>query len=78
MPEPTKPATQDSLSMGDIYYLLFRHKAPIIFCLLMGVLAAVGLFYVTPTVFRSEARLLVRYVTEMTVLDPAANQSGSG
>ena len=72
MPEPTKPATQDSLSMGDIYYLLFKHKAPIIFCLLMGVLAALGLFYITPTVFRSEARLLVRYVTEATVLDPAA------
>ena len=72
MPEPMKPATQDSLSMGDIYYLLFRHKAPIIFCLLMGVLVALGLFYITPTVFRSEARLLVRYVTEMTVLDPAA------
>jgi uncharacterized protein involved in exopolysaccharide biosynthesis/Mrp family chromosome partitioning ATPase len=72
MPEATKATSEDSLSMGDIYYLLFRHKLVILVCLMLGMLAAAILFYMTPNVFRSEARLLVRYVTEATVLDPAA------
>lgn len=72
MPEAMKSTTEESLSMGDIYYLLFRHKLTILVCFMLGVVAAAILFYITPTVFRSEARLLVRYVTEATVLDPAA------
>lgn len=72
MPETPKSTAEDSMSIGDIYYLLFRHKVTILLCLVLGILAAAILFYITPAVFRSEARLLVRYVTETAVLDPAA------
>lgn len=70
MPEVTKSKGQDSLSMGDIYYLLFRHKHTILICSVLGLLSAGILFYVATDVYRSETRLLVRYVTEGRVLDP--------
>jgi uncharacterized protein involved in exopolysaccharide biosynthesis/Mrp family chromosome partitioning ATPase len=63
---------QDSLSVGDIYTLLFRHKGTILTGSALGLLAAVILFLLSSDVYRSEARLLVRYVTEATVLDPEA------
>lgn len=73
MPEAPKSTAEDNLSIGDIYYLLFRHKTTILMCILLGMLGAAILFYISPAVFRSEARLLVRYVTETAVLDPAAS-----
>ena len=73
MPEAPKSTAEDSLSIGDIYYLLFRHKTTILLCFLLGILGAAILFYISPAVFRSEARLLVRYVTETAVLDPVAS-----
>lgn len=64
----------DSPSLGDVYYLLFRHKGKIIFCTLLGVFASVAVFFLTPVVYPSEAKLLVRYVSDTTVLDPASNR----
>ena len=69
MAELPKSPTADTLSMGDIYYLLFRHKGKILFFSVLGVLAAVAVVFLTPPVYRSESSLLVRYVTDTTVLD---------
>jgi succinoglycan biosynthesis transport protein ExoP len=71
MPDLPKSAPE-TFSMGDIYYLLFRHKGKILFFSFLGVLAAVAVFFLTPPVYRSEASLLVRYVTDTTVLDSAS------
>ncbi|HEY8240706.1 MAG TPA: hypothetical protein VIH35_04625, partial [Kiritimatiellia bacterium] len=58
--------------MGQVYYTLFRRWRLIAICFGLGLLAALGVYLTTPTVFRSESKLLVRYVTDTTVLDPAA------
>lgn len=69
MPDMHHTGSADFISIGDIYYLVFRHKGKIIVFSLLGVLAAVVVFIHTPAVYESEAALLVRYVTDTTVLD---------
>ena len=69
MPEAHHPVPADSLSIGDIYYLLFRHKWKIVIFSLLGVMAALVVLRLTPGVYESEATLLVRYVSDTTVLD---------
>lgn len=59
-------------SVGDIYYVLFRHKWLILLLTALGVGAAVAIYVRTPAVYRSEAKLLVRYITESTTFDPDA------
>jgi uncharacterized protein involved in exopolysaccharide biosynthesis/Mrp family chromosome partitioning ATPase len=59
--------------MGQVYFTLFRHWRLIAACTLVGIAAAAVFFFLTPKVYRSEAKLLVRYVTEMPILDPTAS-----
>ena len=68
--ESTPPAS--SLNIGQIYFLLFRHLRLILICCALGVAGAIAVYFFTPTVFRSEAKLMVRYIVDTTVLDPAA------
>ena len=51
------------MTVGDIYYVLFRHKWKILVCACGGLLAAAGLYRFRPPPFQSEAKLYVRYVT---------------
>ena len=53
-----------SFTIGDIYYVLFRHKWKIILCSLTGILAAAAYYRYFPPPFQSEARLLIKYVIE--------------
>ena len=52
------------MTLGDIYYVLFRHKWKILLCALAGVLAALVVYEFFPPPFQSEAKLFIRYVTE--------------
>ncbi|MEI8139844.1 MAG: polysaccharide biosynthesis tyrosine autokinase [bacterium] len=72
MSDQSKASASDALCIGDIYYLLFRHKGKILAFIMLGVIAAAAVFVLTPPVYRSEASLLVRYVTDTTVLDSAS------
>ncbi len=69
-----KPA--DVLSEGfnpvDIYYVLFRRKWLITFSLLTSLAAAGYLYLARSTAYRSDARLLVRYVRESRAIDSTA------
>jgi polysaccharide biosynthesis transport protein len=49
----------------DVCYVLFRHKWKILFFSLLGLAAAVALYYNSPRLYRSEARLMVKYIPEM-------------
>jgi succinoglycan biosynthesis transport protein ExoP len=60
MQQPT--ATPPSLNLGDIYYVLFRHKWKILICSLAGLAVAVILYRLDPPMYQSEAKLLVRYI----------------
>ena len=59
---PDLPST--ALDIGDIYFVLFRHKWKIAFFALVGIIGALVLYNVTPPMYYSEAKLLVRYVLE--------------
>ena len=50
------------MAVGDIYYVLFRHKWKIMLCSLVGVLVAANLYRFAPPPYESEAKLFIRYV----------------
>ncbi|MFT3868876.1 MAG: Wzz/FepE/Etk N-terminal domain-containing protein [Nibricoccus sp.] len=56
------PQSGLSLSIGDIYYTLFRHKWKIILCSLLGFGLAAAMYTMSPPPFQSEAKLFIRYV----------------
>jgi len=62
------------LKLSDIYYIIFRQKWLIAAFLGLGLIASVIVFLAQQTLYWSEAKLLVRYVTEMKSSDA---QSGA-
>ena len=62
--ENSAEAPPVGLKIGDIYFVLFRHRWKILFFVLAGIAAAAFLYKTTPQVYFSEAKLLVRYVTD--------------
>jgi uncharacterized protein involved in exopolysaccharide biosynthesis/Mrp family chromosome partitioning ATPase len=56
--------TPAGISLGDIYYVIFRHKWKIIFTSLMGLVAAAAIYHFRPPPYQSQAELLIKYVSE--------------
>jgi succinoglycan biosynthesis transport protein ExoP len=67
-----QPAPQTlNMTLGDIYYILFRHKWKILICSAVGLFAAFAFHVLRPPPFQSEARLFIRYVvTDNKTLGP--------
>jgi len=62
------------IDLGDIYYVLFRHKWRIILFSLSGFLAAAVLYVVKPPPYQSQAELLIQYVSQAKTLSlPGGN-----
>lgn len=61
---------QSGFKLGDIAYILFRHKYKIVISAILGFGAAAGYFFGTKTLYVSEAKLLIRYVLETTGTGP--------
>src|SRR5215469_4301732 len=53
-----------TMTPGDIYFILFRHKWKIILLSLAGIAAAAVYWWYCPPPFQSEAKLFVRYVLD--------------
>jgi uncharacterized protein involved in exopolysaccharide biosynthesis/Mrp family chromosome partitioning ATPase len=72
---PATPSREpSSLTAGDIYYVLFRHKWKIIICSLIGLLASGAMYWFDSPSFQSEAKLYIRYViTEGKASGPVAS-----
>ncbi len=62
-------------NVGDIYYVLFRHKWKILLCSAAGVLASSVLPLLKPPCYKSEAKLLIRYVLDNKSANPVAKDS---
>src|SRR4030095_12989435 len=58
----TQLAQPPGLSLGDIYYILFRHKWKVLICSAIGIGAAVFMYRSEVPPYQSEAKLLVRYI----------------
>lgn len=69
-PANDTPQSGAALTIGDVLYILFRHKWKIITFSLLGVIAAGAVWYLHKPMFESRAKILVRYVME--------NRLGSG
>jgi uncharacterized protein involved in exopolysaccharide biosynthesis/pSer/pThr/pTyr-binding forkhead associated (FHA) protein len=70
--KPTRPHVP-FLTLGDIYYILFRHKWKILVLSAAGIIAAIILPLAYPKVYLSEAKLLVKYVTETRQPGPSGD-----
>ncbi len=71
MPPREMPASGPSLSTADIYYILFRHKWKIAVLSSLGILAAAGIYFLTPAKYQAESKLLIRYIVENKTENPA-------
>lgn len=55
------------MTLGDVYYVLFRQKWWITFLSALGVLGAAGFYMINPPYFQSEAKLFILYVVTTAV-----------
>lgn len=72
-PQPQQPSA--GISLGDIYYVLFRHKWTIILLSFAGILAAVAVYFFKPPPYKSQAELMIQYVSQpQTLTLPGGDQ----
>jgi uncharacterized protein involved in exopolysaccharide biosynthesis/Mrp family chromosome partitioning ATPase len=71
---PTQPQPPAGMTVGDIYYVLFRHKWKIIVLSLAGILASAVFYHRNPPLYQSQAVLLVQYVPESTAQSLAGGE----
>jgi len=64
-----------SISLGDVYFVIFRHKWKILALAAAGLAAAAVYFFFQQPPFQSEAELLVRYVQDSRSVNPTENNS---
>lgn len=64
MENVTSSASAPSLQLGDVYYLLFRHKWKILICSLLGISGALAVYLLRPPPYVSESKLFIRYVLD--------------
>ena len=58
------------VKLGDIFFALFKRKRTIMVCGALGIIAAAAFYFLYPPSYESQAKLLVRYVIERSVVDP--------
>lgn len=75
-PQPLA-AQPSGLSLGDIYYVIFRHKWKLLTCIAISVGAALTVQRLVTTPFQSEAKLFVRYVIADKSINPAASDAAA-
>jgi uncharacterized protein involved in exopolysaccharide biosynthesis/Mrp family chromosome partitioning ATPase len=65
---PTTPPPTSTLTISDVYHVLFKRKWMILLFSLAGIIGAVGLYFKAPPPYASEAKLLIRYVEDTKAL----------
>jgi succinoglycan biosynthesis transport protein ExoP len=63
------------IGLHDILFILVRHKWKILFLAVTGLLFAIAFYLLAPPLYESEAKLLVRYVVEHSVVDGVDSQA---
>ena len=63
------------ITPGDIYFVLFRHKWKIIILTALGLVAAAYYFFTQQPLYQSDAKLLIRYVSDSRPANPSDNNS---
>jgi uncharacterized protein involved in exopolysaccharide biosynthesis/Mrp family chromosome partitioning ATPase len=65
------------MSLGDVYFVLFRHKWKILIFSATGFLAAVALYLFFPQAYQSQTELYIRYVEEGKPLSSPGNDENA-
>ena len=65
-----QPQHASGVHLDDILFALFKRKSTVLICALLGIIAAVALYFLWPASYESRAKLLVRYVLERSGVDP--------
>jgi uncharacterized protein involved in exopolysaccharide biosynthesis/Mrp family chromosome partitioning ATPase len=66
------------LNLDDILFILFKHKWMILLCSAIGIGAAAAVYLLYPTVYESQAKLLVRYVMDTSAIDQVESRAAAG
>jgi uncharacterized protein involved in exopolysaccharide biosynthesis/Mrp family chromosome partitioning ATPase len=64
MNAPQNAAPPPGINLDDLLYVLYRHKWKIAIIALLAVAAAGAVYFTWPLPYRSEARLLIKYVVD--------------
>jgi uncharacterized protein involved in exopolysaccharide biosynthesis/Mrp family chromosome partitioning ATPase len=68
--EARPESSHTGLNRNDILYALFKHKKKIAVAAAVGLLAAGAVYRFYPPMYKSTAKLLVRYLVERSSVDP--------
>jgi uncharacterized protein involved in exopolysaccharide biosynthesis/Mrp family chromosome partitioning ATPase len=52
------------ITLGDVYFVIFRHKWKIIILSTAGIVAAAAFYLLHPPLYQSESELFIRYITD--------------
>src|SRR5208282_5801573 len=78
MNEKRQDSQSGGISVGDIYFVIFRQKWKILTLSLAGILGAVVLlFVIEPPQYQSEALISIRYVVEGKSLNLPGDESNT-
>jgi succinoglycan biosynthesis transport protein ExoP len=69
MPQPGTPEPASGLSLPDVLHAIFKHKWKIVIAILVGLAGGAAFYLLSPPMYQSEAKLLVRYVAEKSEID---------
>jgi uncharacterized protein involved in exopolysaccharide biosynthesis/Mrp family chromosome partitioning ATPase len=64
-----------SITLGDVYFVIFRHKWKIIILSAAGIVAAVVFYLLNPPLYQSESELFIRYITDSRSPTPDGNNN---
>ena len=73
----SEPAPGFSLTLGDVYFVIFRHKWKILILTALGLAAAAVFYFTRQPPYQAEAKLLVRYVQDNRPVNPGSNERGT-
>jgi uncharacterized protein involved in exopolysaccharide biosynthesis/Mrp family chromosome partitioning ATPase len=78
MSDKSQDPPSTAISLGDIYFILFRQKWIILFFSFAGIMGAIVLlFVIKPPQYQSEAILSIRYVVEGKSLNPPGDEQNT-
>ena len=73
-----QPHEDSGVRLSDILFALFKRKWTVLFCAILGVIAAAAAHFLWPPMYESRAKLLVRYVVERSGVDPVEAEKAVG
>ncbi len=73
--EQDKPTP--GMTLGDIYFVLFRQKRIILFSCALGIFGAFGLLLIKPPLYESDTKLFIRYVSAGQSLRPPGSENAT-